>query len=234
MWQRFAGSDEGGGGSAWFKGLFRGQPLLEAPMLAAILALPFVIKRWESAAITTLFLVYVVLSGIAGERGSVRYAIMFYPLMAASLCAIAARFLEANALPVALVYCLLLGTPFKSAEAARLTKSTQTQFVEFLSRAGAAIQPGESFVRCRWNRGKSPIFAGAFSFYASGGRPVIVLGGPQELAQAQARNETRPPYRGICTIAEFADLESQLEAPVAVETSGNYVHWTAKGVADLQ
>ena len=117
MWERFAGGDDaGGGGGAWFKGLFRGQPLLEAPLLAAILALPFIFRRWEALAITALFLVYVVLSGMAGERGSVRYAIMFQPLMAASLSAIAARYLGVNALPAVLVYCLLLGTPFKSAQ----------------------------------------------------------------------------------------------------------------------
>jgi 4-amino-4-deoxy-L-arabinose transferase-like glycosyltransferase len=231
MWQRFASSEEASGGGAWFKGLFRGQPLLEAPMLAAILALPFVIKRWETAAITTLFIAYVVLSGMAGERGSPRYAIMFYPLMAGSLSALAAHYLSANALPAALVYCLVLGTPFKSAEAARLTQSTQTQYVAFLSRTGAAVQPGESFLRCRWNRGKAPLFPGTISFYASAGHPVFTLKSAQDLAGAKELGEVVPPYRGICTIAEFAELKAQLDTPVTVEIFGNYVHWAARDLA---
>jgi 4-amino-4-deoxy-L-arabinose transferase-like glycosyltransferase len=233
MWQRFAGSDDTGGG-AWFKGLFRGQPLLEAPMLAAILALPFIIRRWEAAAITVLFIAYVVLSGIAGERGSPRYAIMFYPLMAASLSAIAARLLEANALPAVLVWSLLLGTPFKSAEGARLMQGTQTQYFEFLSRVGASVQPGESFLRCRWNRGKAPLFPGTISFHASGGHPVFTLSGPRQLVSGQGIDTIAPPYRGICTIAEFAELQPVLDSAVAVETFGNYVHWSANGLAPAQ
>jgi hypothetical protein len=236
MWQRFAGGEDagGGGGGAWFKGLFRGQPLLEAPLLVAILALPFVFRRWESLAITSLFIVYVVLSGIAGERGSVRYAIMFQPLMAASLSAIFARYLGVNALPAVLAWSLLLGTPFKSAEGARLMQGTQTRHVAFLQRVAGAMQPQETFVRCRWNRGKAPLFPGTFSYYASNGNRILALKSVDELAALRASGGGGAPFRGVCTIAEFADLQPVLEAPVAVETSGNYVHWAAKGVKPAQ
>ena len=89
-------------------------------------------------------------------------------------------------------------------------------------------------MRCRWNRGKTPLFPGAYSVYASNGHRILALKSAGELAALQASGEASAPYRGVYTIVEFADLQSVLEAPVAVETSGNYVHWTAKGVKPVQ
>jgi hypothetical protein len=225
MWERFAGGSEGPAqGSAWFKGLFRGQPLLEAPLIAAILAVPFVFRDSRAQTLTALFIIYVVMSGLAGEQGSARYAILFYPMMAASLAAIVAQWLGSNALVWLLAYSLVLGTPFKGMSTLRLDRSTQAPHFEFMQRAAAAAKPGESFVRCLWNRGKAPLFPGAISYYASGGRPVQGIPAADRIARAGDG-----PYRGICTLAEFEDLQPVLVSPMVVETSGNYVHWTAQG-----
>ena len=226
IWIRFAGDPENSErANTWFKGLFRGQPLLEAPLIAAVLAAPFVFRNSRALTLAILFVAYVVLSGVAGHKGSVRYAILFYPLMAASLSAIAAHYLGAKAFLWMVLYSLVLGTPFKGAERLRLDQGTQSRHIGFMQRIAAAAQPGEAFVRCTWDRGKNPPFPGAISYYASAGRPV------RRLEEATHLNAVAGdgPYRGICTLAEFEDLKAVLAEPVAVEISGNHVHWKAKG-----
>lgn len=228
IWERFAGDEVGSGlafSCAGLKSLFRGQPLLEAPLFVAILALPFFIRRAEALACVSLFVLYLILSSLAGERGSPRYAMLVYPLMAASSAALTAKFLSARvALPGLVAYSLILGSPFKSAEAARLTESTQTRYIDFLRRIGTAVQPDETVLRCRWNRGRNPIFPGAISYYASGGKPVLKLTRPGALAGVA------PPFRGVCTLSEYADLENALEGASKIEIHDGYVHWTAEGV----
>ncbi|HSO46622.1 MAG TPA: hypothetical protein VLQ68_01705, partial [Rhizobiaceae bacterium] len=225
MWMRFAGAPERPEqASAWFRGLFRGQPLLEAPLIAATLAIPFVFRNSRALTLAFLFVAYVVLAGFASEQGSARYAILYYPVMAACLSAIAAHYLGAKALVWMILYSLVLGTPFKGAERLRLDQGTQSRHIGFMQRIATAAQPGEAFVRCTWNRGRNPPFPGAISYYASAGRPVRRLEEAGHLTAIAGDG----PYRGICTLAEFEDLKAVLAEPVAVETSGNHVHWTAK------
>jgi 4-amino-4-deoxy-L-arabinose transferase-like glycosyltransferase len=229
MWDRFAGADgvAGNSGTGWLRGLglFRGQPLLEVPFILSVLFLPVVIKRAESYVLAALLLIYVLLGTIAGENGSPRYILMLYPAMAAALSAIITKYLDWKSLPVAVAYSLILGTPLKSAEKIGLGESRQMDYVDFLSNVKKSIRDNESLIRCRWNRGKRPIFPGTISFYASNGRPVFGLGRPKNLHAMKIT----PPYRGICTSDEFNDLVPWLDEPAQVEVFGNYVHWTAKG-----
>jgi 4-amino-4-deoxy-L-arabinose transferase-like glycosyltransferase len=226
MWDRFAGAEGLVGESQIALGLFRNQPLLEVPLMVSVLLLPAVFRRAESYVLTTLFLLYILLALIAGRNGSARYSLMIYPAMAASLSAIIANYLDWKALPVAIVYSLILGTPWKSAEKIKLTGNGQGGYVQFLANIKRAMRDDETFIRCRWQRPKGGyLYPGEISYYAAKGKPVFVLSDPKRLSAIT------PPYRGICTTDEFTDLVKWLDQPEQIEVAGRYVHWTAKRAA---
>lgn len=234
IWGRFASAEGLASNSkttwSYGLGLFRAQPLLEVPFIIAIAVLPFVIKRAESYVLTVIFLIFVVLEVVAGKHGSPRYSLILYPAMAASLSAVITYCLDRRALIVAVAFSLIGGQPLKSEDKLGISHSGQVRYLAFLTHIKNAISADETLIRCRWNRGHNPLFPGAISYYASNGNPIFVLTSPDKLDTTTAS----PPYRGVCTSVEFAELARWLDAPVEVEIFENYVHWKAKGPAAIQ
>lgn len=235
MLGRFAPS--GGSGSLfdgeWFKGVFRGQSLFEVPGVLAILIGPYFIRRTEAYVLSAIFVLYILATGLAGGHISDRYSIYLYPLMASMVAALLATLHERAryAIPVAALLVIACLGPFKSPGALRLHDSTQPQFIAFLQEIASAVEPDETFIRCRHNNGKKEwLYPGTISVYASGGKPVWFFKRPGDMEKIRELAEPGP-VRGICSERDFEKLTVDLSGVEVVDRFGSYIHWRADSLA---
>ena len=107
-----------------------------------------------------------------------RYTLLIIPLLAASLAALLTRILpgQMTALALALGLSLLLGGPFKRAEALGLLTDSQTQYRQLLESLRSRLLPQETLITCRFKIGIDPttwIAPGNLSYYGSDGRRYL-------------------------------------------------------------
>ena len=96
----------------------------------------------------------------------------------------------------------------------------------------AALKPDENLLFCRSRKGRLDvrIRVGAFSYYASAGRPFVQVAATPEGVTRLVRR-TSPPYRGLCTKAELESIRPALSDVVVHSEANDYVHFTAQGVS---
>jgi hypothetical protein len=157
-----------------------GEPALRWPAIIAVLILPFVVRRPGAVMVTAVVVAYVVALLAAGGTVYARYTLTVLPMMMAALGVVLAHLRPAPWLGIAAAAGLSAwsGGPMQMAalrEAAEQPPEVAVQ-VAVLRGVGAEIRPGETLVYCR-ARGERRLVPGAVSVYASGGQPVVDIGG---------------------------------------------------------
>jgi hypothetical protein len=159
-----------------------------------------------------------------------RYTLIIMPILGASLAALLTRILpgQMSALALVLGCSLLLGGPFKSAEALGLMSASQSQYRPLLERLKASLSPEETLITCRFKMGIDAttwIAPGNLTYYGSDARPIYTLRSAEDLHKQEIERKIRPPYRGLCKFEEFEILKSRLADYSVIEQSNGHVHW---------
>jgi hypothetical protein len=215
--------------ASWSSWLWR-EAGLWVPALATLILAPLLFKSWQSLVTLVLVACFVTVMATASGKVYGRYVLLILPLLAAHFAATASR-LFPSALGLLLTGGLILasGPLLKTSEDLRLHDSTQTRHLAMYARFATSVASDESIVFCRWGRPKDEMYPGAISHYASRGRPLVVLDRPEKLS-SQRTEGFPPPYRGLCTKAEFDRLRASLVDYSIVEEANGYVHWSSKNV----
>jgi hypothetical protein len=233
MAARFSPFGDAKAQASWSNGLWR-EAVLWAPALILLMLGPWLLKSWQSLVILVLVACFLTVMATASGKVYGRYVLLILPLLAAHSAATAARLIPgAVSLLVTGGLVLAAGPLLKNSEDLQLHDSTQTQHLGMYARFASSVANDESIVLCRWARPKDEMYAAAISHYASRGRPLVVLDRPEKLP-GQIANGFVPPYRGLCTKAEFDQLRSSLVDYSIVEEATGYVHWSSKGVQPYQ
>ncbi len=207
------------------------EPLLRSLGIAALVALPFVLKRRDLLPLPLCFAVYAVAMFLAGGNVYPRYALLFDPLMAVALGAVVclprAPWLGGLA---ALGISALASGPVKSpGQLALGAKEATRSAVAALKRAGAIVTPDDTFVLCNWHP-KTRISNGAVSVYASGGRAYTdLLKIPDIMAEGQRLAGRR--VLGVCPQADMAELSVVFDGMIIRETNSGFAIWSAESLA---
>jgi len=224
--------EEVGRQRTWHSVLLNGESVLRVPAVLALLVLPRVLRRPELAAFPFLLIGFVVLVALSTGYVSPRYSIVFLPLLAAALAVALVAVLPGRILPVVVIAALALssGGPFRSAASLGIDSSSQATHMPMLRGIARSLGEGETLVVCHWGpRRAERIHAGAVSVFASNGRPYLRVAAPGELARLEREGRVVPPYRGLCTDEQFAQLEPRLSDITVVEAANGYVHWRSAG-----
>lgn len=227
--------NSGGGSTPWFRLMLGRDRVLSVLGIAAALWLPFRLKRMELLFLPAIVVAYALLAASASGHFSTRYAILFVPIYAVSL-AVLILTLAPNRALAALAAVVISATslgPLKTANALRISGDDQTRFVPQMQAVAAALTPEENLLLCRSRKGRFEVRVrnGAFSYYASAGRPFFIVSATPEAISRLASGRAKPPYRGLCTKAELDAIRPALSDVVVVSEVDDYVHFTAKGAA---
>jgi 4-amino-4-deoxy-L-arabinose transferase-like glycosyltransferase len=225
-------SEEAQGRRSWFTIMLAGEPVLRLPAIAALAALPWVMRRRELASLPLLLLLFAVLSAFASGYVSPRYSLIFLPMLMAALAAVTFQvFGERPVIGYALAIALAVSSlgPIKSATALGIDDAGKSGNVPLLEVAGKALQPAETLVICRGARDGKRLYPGAVAYYASNGRPFIQIREVGDIVQMEQRGEIAPPYRGLCHSGQADDLRAAFGAGAIVEETGGFVHWQSSG-----
>jgi 4-amino-4-deoxy-L-arabinose transferase-like glycosyltransferase len=208
--------------------LIVGEPWLRWPALAAVLVLPFLVRRPAAVMVTGVVVLYAVALLVAGGNVYARYTLTILPLLTAALAVVLVQLRPAPWAGLALGGVLLGlsggGLPGGAPrEAARQPPEVSAQ-VAVLRRVGAEIVPEETLVYCR-SRDLGRLIPGAVSVYASNGQPIIAS------AQLErAGGAVTGPFRGVCPANEIGQVEPLVEGFAVVREEAGYVVWTAESL----
>lgn len=215
--------------------LFFGEPFLRAPAIAALLWMPFRLKRPDLLGLPAILAFYIVIVIFATGIVSPRYSLLFLPVMMASLAAVILTVIpEWKGQALALCIFSLIGHgPFKTAGKLDLLENSEARYFPFLMRIAGHMQANESFIVCRGHHGEGRIPAGAISFYASSGKPVRFISHAQDLLELQSSGIVSPPYRGMCSEAAFEDLKTIIPGAVVTGRFEGFLQWESGNAAHL-
>lgn len=206
---------------AWADGAW-----LWGAMLAAALALPFVARRQTAWVVTVLVALFLI--ALTAARGEVfdRYLMQVLPFAAVAGGVVAVRlFRPALALAVVALVSLSAGGPFKTAAAVGLAGPGMAPFRPLLTDFRAAIRPDESLIVCGWGKSDLILFPGALWLMGSAEKPFRRIWRAEELPEAIAIDNIRPPLRGLCLEAEFAEVQKAQPGVEEVARDQGFVHW---------
>lgn len=234
MVERFSPLGESSGPHRGFDVLILdGEPIQRAIAIAAMLWLPWRLRRFDLLALPAIFLAYCVAVAFASGTVSPRYSLIFLPMMLASLAAIIVVAVPnrwAKYATIAVLSLISLG-PYKLPSALGLTgDNSQAKYIPLLKEVGAALRLTETLLVC--NKDGRGIYSGAISYYASDGRPFFRISSVADLTAKQARGVIKPPYRGLCGSRRIEVLKPALENYAEISTAAGLVHWTASGLRE--
>jgi 4-amino-4-deoxy-L-arabinose transferase-like glycosyltransferase len=230
MFQRFAPDASGGGRDLldFAELVITGEPWLRWPALAAVLVLPFLVRRPSSVMVLAVLVFYAVVLLAASGKVYARYTLTVLPLMTAALAVVLCHLSPrpwAGLLGSSIVVGLS-GGPVKSGmlQRAALQPPHVAEQIEVLRTVGAEIREDETLVYCHL-AGETPLFPGAVSVYASNGQPILAS---RQLVNSAGRG-LEGPFRGICPTFEVPQLAPLLDGFSIVREQAGYVVWTATG-----
>jgi 4-amino-4-deoxy-L-arabinose transferase-like glycosyltransferase len=206
-----------------------GEPLLRGLGIAALLWLPWRLRRMELLPLPALFGVYVLLMYLAVGNVSGRYTVIFLPLLAAALAAVILSLPlpgVARAGGVLAVSALALGPLKPPARLGLEAPSGQAAAIAALGEVGAALSPEETLVVCNWRPRVFP--PGMVTYFAAGGRPFEMPERVGDLAEARADGSLPGALRGLCPTPQFAELAATLPGLSVVSERDGFTHWTAR------
>ena len=223
----------------WYKILVADEALLWLPAMLSVLVIPFVFRSLEALVPVAILLAFLAMMVTASGYIHHRYTLLVLPVLAASLAALLTRILpgRATALAAAVGLSLLVGGPFKRAEALGLMFNGQQQYRPLMQNLRTSLLPLETLISCRFKEDADPtiwILPGSLSYYGSNGHPIYLIRRPEDISrQERIKNKICPPYRGLCRSNEFELLRRWLADYEIVEQSLGYVHWTSTGSMPL-
>ncbi|ARE39878.1 4-amino-4-deoxy-L-arabinose transferase and related glycosyltransferases of PMT family [Rhodovulum sp. P5] len=209
-----------------------GEPVLRWAGIAALLWLPWRLKRPELRVLPALFAIYVVAMLLAGGSVYSRYTLIFLPLLPVALAAVSLSFFRRPWAPLLLVLVVsaVSGSPFKSPETLGVYQSDKLQTqLQVLAEVGQSLRPEERLITCNWNR-DSRFLPGAVSILASGGRVFVGLNTPTQFDRYHEMGRLDGPVRGVCTAEELDEILPRLEGVKRERMLADYVVWTAEAV----
>jgi len=219
-----------------FSGLYdmiiRGEPILRGLGIAALIWLPWRLRRFELLPLPVLFATFVLLMYLAVGNVSGRYTLVFLPLLAAALAAVLLSLpvpALVRAAGVLAVAALSLGPLKPQADLGLHAPAERMQAIAALELVGASLGPDETLVICNWRPRVFP--PGAVTYFASGGRPFEMPLSPGEISRRYAEGRLAGPLRGLCPTAQLDEMAGSLEGLVRVEEISDFTHWTAEGAA---
>lgn len=219
----------------WWLWFIRDGAGLWIPAMLSLFALPVIYRKPESLILPFLFLVFALLMTMATGNLYPRYLLIILPVLAACLAAVLNRIVPAGIFAVFLA-CILgvfAGDPFRSNYTLKIFESSQEKYQSLFENFSESLSSEEMPVYCSWSRNSSKIFPGAFSYFASNGRPFLELNEPEEIHVSEIQENIASSYRGLCLDDEFEELKSRLESYEIIERSEGYVHWTGINAISL-
>jgi 4-amino-4-deoxy-L-arabinose transferase-like glycosyltransferase len=220
----------GGRRRGWDTVLLSGEQLLRIPAIASLLALPWVLRRFDLLSLPLLWIIFAITTLFASGYISPRYSLVFMPLLMAALAVVLIKFLPGRVWPVLVIGALAVseGGPVESANTLHLFNDDQQKFAPLLQNIAQSLRENETLIVCRSGPGLPRIARGAISYYASNGRPFKELKSPDQFLRLTEDQAIVPPYRGICHTQDFQKLRRSLENYEIVEESNEYVHWKGR------
>ncbi|HSO46827.1 MAG TPA: glycosyltransferase family 39 protein [Rhizobiaceae bacterium] len=236
MVNRFSpvGTQEGFDRRSWYTILTSGEPLLRIPAMAALFALPVMMRRSELWALPALLSIFALMAAMGSGYVSPRYSLLFLPMLAAALAAVTLDLFAARPrhgmVAIAVLSALSLG-PLKTSDMLDLNDTQKVRANAILMEVASKLAPGETLVTCRGSRDGLRIYAGAASYYASRGRPFVQVRNMQELALFQQQGLASPPYRGACHASAGDEIKAAFGPDAIVGEVDGFVHWQASTAA---
>lgn len=219
------------GGDLWNL-IIVGEPVFRVLAIVALMWMPWRLRRPEFLPLAMVFAIYVVAMGLASGSVYPRYSLIFVPLLAAALAAVAMSLFRVRWVGALGIVAVVAagGGPIRSATELEIAQDPrlQTQISE-LTRVAGQLTPAETLVTCNWNR-ETRFFPGAVSYYAAvNGRPFVGLDTPQQIPRWVEGGRMNGPLRGVCTDEELDQIADGLDDLRRGERHSGYVHWTAAG-----
>ncbi len=210
----------------WLKWMADDAAMLWLPALAMAIALPFVVRRPAAyliaAWVTTFFLAMTFAQGDTYER----YLLNIFPFLSVALAAGLAILIKRPMICVAVVAALWGGATGATLPEPKREPSTIDKFIPLLQRFQTGVRPEESLLFCDWTMANGVIYPGALSYYASAGKPFLLVRKLDDLTNGTVA----PPFRGLCLDSNYAEIEDRLIDGAIVERWEDWVVWTARGI----
>lgn len=207
----------------WLQWFISDNLFLWVPSIIAAFLLVFYKKFEYLIPFVSLILFSILMTMASGDIYS-RYILQILPILAASLSIILTDHIPNKAILLGgtLILTLLAGQPFQTVASLELNNNSQAQFIPYLKEFAKYLKDDEAPVRCFWGKNREKIFRGTYHYYASNDRKFFEISAPHEL-QAIAR----PPYRGICSIDQFQELNATWEGLQVVREFHGMIHWVS-------
>ncbi len=181
-------------------------------------------KKFEYIIPFFTFIIFSITMTMASGVIHSRYILQILPILAAGFAVILIEYMpnKATLLGGALALTLLAGHPFQTAASLELNNNTQAPYIPYLKDFAQSLKDDETPIRCFWGKDRGKIFPGAFHYYASNERKFYEIYDPSELGKL-----ARPPYRGICPINQFMELNATWEGLQVVREFHGMIHWVS-------
>lgn len=229
MVQRFSpvSEDPDRSSAAWHHYILDRDAIFRLPAIAALFALPFLLKRRELLIFPLLLVLYALAAALA--KGSIfpRYSLTFLPYLAASLAVVIfffARYVWIGVLAVG-IFCLqnflLLQPSYKDPK-------HDAAMIAMLEKFKTKKDDGRTIILCDWRPDKiQRIPPGMFSLHASGGRAFYAVPSPAAFAGLYSSGAFGQRLQGLCTPAQLKAIEPALKSIDKIEDLGSHINWTA-------
>lgn len=207
--------------------LMAGEPLLRAPALLALLALPWRLRRPELRGLPLMIVLYALAAQVSTGVVSPRYSLLFLPLMLAALAALVLTLFSRRSTRVIAigVICTVGLGPLKTPAMLGLLAPGYDAYIPFLQTIAASRQPYETLIICEARQADGGIPTGAISVYASAGLPYVTLRDADQISRMLASGALRPPYRGLSNAAIFDRLRLMQPGLIEKDRFRGLVHW---------
>jgi hypothetical protein len=208
--------------------LVTGEPWLRWPALAAVLVLPFLVRRPGAWMVAGVVVVYAAALKMAGGTVYPRYTLTILPLLMAALAVV---LLHLRPSPLAGMIAggaliVMSGGPLQvsAVRGEALQPATISLQIGVLKDLSPEVAPEETLVYCL-SRGVRRLLPGAVSVYASNGREFVAA---RDLRAKSGAVEG--PFRGVCPATEIGQVEPIMRGFAVVRSEFGYVVWTADGL----
>ncbi|MFV0334396.1 MAG: ArnT family glycosyltransferase [Tropicimonas sp.] len=212
--------------------LIGNEALLRWAGIAAIVLLPWRLKRSELLPLPGLFALYALAVTITGGHVTPRYSLVFLPMLAAALACLVLTLPGRGWLAAMVIGALSWGSGGPVRPAASLALDTKGGYVaqiEAFRRVGAQLRPEETLVACFFV-GEPRLIPSIASVYGAGGRVFLR---PDENGKAFERRIAAGAYdgplRGLCRPDELERIAERFDDVRIVEHLPQHVIWTASG-----
>jgi len=207
----------------WWQWLINDDLFIWIPSIIAAFLLLFY-KKFEYMIPFFTFIVFSFAMTMASGEIHSRYILQLLPILAAGFAVILVQYIpnKAALLGGTLVLTLLAGHPFQTVASLELNNNTQTQYIPYLQDFAQSLKDDETPIRCFWGKDRGKIFPGTLHYYASNDRKFYEIYNPRELGKI-----ARPPYRGICPIKQFQELNATWEGLQVVREFHGMIHWVS-------